>query len=200
MRHATPDDNTEKLHPVATDQPGLILHNPYRKLRQIAVVYALLPLLCAGVGGWIATQIAYTRAADHTDARIEALERDLSERRTTNQQANAERDRQIAELRRLVCILADHAQPRDGQIEQVRGTYGCTGGPYPVPSVSTAPPARPGPGLSRTTAGALPPAVRSSPARAPLPSPAGRPPSPSPAPSGGPLLCIDLPLLPPICL
>jgi hypothetical protein len=204
VRHAIPDDETEQLHPVATDQPGLILHRPLRKLRQIAVVYALLPLLCAGIGAWIATQVAYTRAEAHTDRRIETLERDLAERRAANQQGNAERDRQIAELRRLVCIFADHAQPRDEQVEQVRATYGCTGGPYPVPSTSTPPGSGggPAPTVTRTAAGAAPrPTARAGTARpAAVPSPAGPPPAPSPGESANPLLCVGLPLLPRICL
>ncbi|MGI5247758.1 hypothetical protein [Dactylosporangium sp. CA-139066] len=194
MRHATPDDETERLHPLATDQPGLILHRPVAKWRQIAIMYALLPLLCAGVGAWIATQVAYARAEAHTDRRIAALERDLAERRAANTSANAERDRQIAELRRLVCIFADHAQPRDAQVEEVRARYGCTGGPYPVPQ--SPPPSAPISG--RPTSGVLPPTARTSSVIA-VPSPAGPPPRPSPS-SAGPLLCVDLPLLPRVCL
>lgn len=206
MRHATPDDETDQLHPVATDQPGLILHRPLRKLRQVAIVYALLPLLCAAVGAWIATQVAYGRAERHTDARIATLEQDLAQRRAANQQSNAERDRQIAELRRLVCILADHAQPRDDQVEQVRATYGCTGGPYPEPSAAPPAPSEtqpPAPGTTRTTAAAaqqphVPPATQ------PAPRPTTtRPPATtsSPPAPGSPLLCVDLrPLLPKICV
>lgn len=195
MRHATPDD-TEQLHPVATDQPGLVLHRPLRKLRQIAVVYALLPLVCAAVGAWIATQIAYDRAERHTDGRIAALERDLADRRAANQASNADRDRQLAELRRLICVFADHSTPRDDQVEEVRTRYGCTGGPYPVPSWSPSPP---GPGFSRTTGALLPPPARTTSARVPRPSPAGPPPSPT-TPPPGPLVCADLPLLPRVCL
>ncbi|GGM53122.1 hypothetical protein ACFFX1_55070 [Dactylosporangium sucinum] len=196
MRYATPrDDETGRLHPLATDQPGLILHEPIKKWRRVAIVYALLPLLCAGVGAFIATQVAYHRAEQHTDERLATLEDDLAERRRVRAEQDAERDAQSQRLLVLACVLLDHAQPRDGQIEAWRTELGCSGGPYTVPSLAPGP-RLPAPSASRSQV-MPPPAVRSS-AAGPLPSPAPRP--PSPAPSSGPLLCVDLPLLPELCL
>lgn len=196
MRHGTPDGNdTARLHPVATDQPGLVLHRPLQKLRQIAVVYALLPLLCAALGGFVAVKIGEA----NTDRRLGTLERDLADRRAANQKSNAERDRQIAELRRLVCTFADHAQPRDDQVEQVRATYGCTGGPYPEPTTSPAP-RLPSPGVSRPTAGAFrPPGVTATTTRPGLAPTRSLPPSTRP-PVGGGVVCVVVPPLPPVCL
>jgi hypothetical protein len=197
------EDGTRELHAVATDQPGLILHRPYQKLRQIAVVYALLPLLCAALGGFVVIRLAEA----NTDRRLATLEGDLAERRKIRQQEDAARDAQTRELLALVCTLLDHSQPRDAEVEKQRVKYGCTGGP--IPTATPAPPTpsepgRPSPGGFRTTAGALPPrpAVTATTSRA-VPTPTqDRPPPPSNAPpgGGGSLLCVDLPLLPPICL
>jgi hypothetical protein len=183
------DDDTRELHPVATDQPGLILHRPYQKLRQIIVLYTLLPLVCAFVGGWIATQVAYQRSETHTDRRIAVLEGDLAQRRKANAEANAARDARTAELLALVCQLLDHAQPRDAGIEASRAKYRCTGNPplAPTPGPSSAPPRQPGqsrvpPERSGGTGGGM------------LPTPAPRPvpePSPSLSPSErGYILCV----------
>ncbi|WP_344613368.1 hypothetical protein [Dactylosporangium salmoneum] len=194
-----PGGETEQLHPVATDQPGLILHRPYQKLRQIAVIYALLPLLCAGIGAWIATQVAYTRAERHTDARIETLERDLAQRRAARAAQDAARDEQTRELLKLVCDLLDHATPRDETIEADRALYGCAGNPASLPPSVTSSSVAP-PRTARTTAGApQPPAVRTTAVRPLQPSPAGPPPTTG-MPAPGPLLCVDLPVLPPVCL
>lgn len=216
------DEPAQELHPVASDQPGLILHRPLRKLRQVAIVYALLPLVCAGLGGFVVIKL--TEAA--TSRRLAALERDLEQRRAVNTKSNTERDRQIAELRRLVCVFADHSEPRDDQVEAVRIQYGCDGGPYPVlpvpgvptPSSSGSPPsggpspvplrssggsggAVPAPG--RSTVRALPqPAPRPPTTRPPTSRPAEtitRPPSSPPSRSRS-VLCVDLPLLPKLCV
>jgi hypothetical protein len=80
---------------------------------------------------------AVDRAAVHTDQRVAVLESDLRQRRATAADQNAARDRQIAELRRLVCLFADHAQPRDGDVEMVRAKYACaTPTPTPGPSAT----------------------------------------------------------------
>jgi hypothetical protein len=196
VRHATPDGETERLHPVATDQPGLILHRPLQKLRQIAIVYALLPLLCAALGAWV----AYRLTEASTDRRIAALEQDLAQRRAARAEQDAARDRQLGELRLLVCIFADHSQPRDDQVEAVRARYGCTGGPYPEPQSPPATPGRGGTSAGTRPSGVLPPPVRTTSAIA-VPSPTRGPPQPSPTGDGaGPLLCVKLPLLPRVCL
>lgn len=204
MRHSTPDDadDTEPLHPVATDQPGLILHQPRRKLRQIAIIYALLPLVSAGVGAWIATQVAYARSEAHTDSRIAALEQDLSERRRVRAEQDAARDAQTRQLLNLLCVLLDHAQPRDDAVEALRTRYGCAGG-VPSPGPQSPPPSpgsRPAPGGSKPTASLVLPPPRRSAGAAPVPSPAGPPPAPSGSPGAGRLLCLEVPPLLRVCL
>jgi hypothetical protein len=201
VRHATPDGDTERLHAVATDQPGLVLRRPLQKLRQVAIVYALLPLVAAGLGAWIATQIAYARSEAHTDRRIAALEDDLAERRRVRAEQDAARDAQSREVYALLCLLLDHAQPRDAAVEAKRAKYGCAGG-VPSPGPQSPPPAAPSsavpvPGGSRTTAAlVVPPPRRSRSTGLPVPSPAGPPPASPVPPPGGPLLCVEVsPLL-----
>jgi hypothetical protein len=201
MRHGTPDgDDTEVLHPLATDEPGLILRRPVAKWRQIAIIYALLPLLCAALGGFVAVKVADAS----TDRRLATLEQDLAERRKVRAEQDAARDARTRDLLALVCVLLDHAQPRDADVEARRRQFGCDGGPYPQPSPIPTP-VVPAPGTPRTSAWRPSrPVPRSAGAtqRRPTPSP-GRPaPAPSPSAGGGIRLvvCVDLPLLPPICL
>lgn len=99
----------------------------------LSLVFGLAVLLLSSVIGYAASAIAVTRAEKHTDRRVEVLEKDLQQRREANAAQNAARDGQIAELRLLVCLFADHAQPRDAAVEQVRRRYGCVGVPTPTP-------------------------------------------------------------------
>lgn len=98
----------------------------------LVVIVVIAGYVSAGLGG----ERAYARSSAHTDQRIGTLESELAQRRATILQGDTLRDQQIAELRRLVCVFADHVQPRDDQVAQVRLRYGCTGGPYPMPSPS----------------------------------------------------------------
>lgn len=181
-----------------------------RRTVLLSLGFALAVLLLSGVIGYTSAFFAVDRSAEHTDGRVGVLEKDLQQRRSAAAEQNANRDAQIAELRRLVCVFADHSQPRDQGVEEIRAKYGCTGAPAPSPSASPAagPPAGPpgiastgtrrdggpgGPGVggSRPT-NATPQPKTSAPTRQVQPPPAGNP--------GGDAGCVDLPLLPKICL
>lgn len=109
----------------------------------VSALFALALVVIVVVAGYVSASVggehAYSRSSAHTDERIAALESDLAERRAANQRQNAQRDQQIGELRRLVCVFADHAQPRDVQVQEIRGRYGCNGGPYPQPAPAPSP-------------------------------------------------------------
>ncbi len=102
----------------------------------IPILFAAAVLVLAFTAAYTGGMYGYRAGAEHTDQTLSVLVKDLDQRRAAAQQANASRDQQLAELRRLVCILADHAQPRDQQVDDVRARYGCNGGPYPVPGPS----------------------------------------------------------------
>ncbi len=107
----------------------------------LSTVFAAAVLLLAAVIGYTSSLFAVDRAAEHTDARVAVLESDLQQRRSAAATQNANRDQQIAELRRLVCLFADHSQPRDDLVQDVRVRYGCVLA-TPTPSVSPAPSGR----------------------------------------------------------
>lgn len=108
----------------------------------LSVIFGLAVLLLAAVIGYTSSVFAVDRAEAHTDDRIAVLEKDLQQRRAVAAAQNANRDAQIAELRRLVCVLADHSQPRDASVQEVRARYGCDGltpGLTPGPSTGPSP-------------------------------------------------------------
>jgi hypothetical protein len=185
-----------------------------RRTALLTVLFAFGVILLAGVIAYTSAVIAVDRAGQHTDERIGVLERDLQQRREAAAAQNAARDAQLAEFRRLLCLFADHAQPRDAAVESVRAQYGCTGG-TPIPTASPSRPAAGGPTNTITTyrpgggrgggAGQQPtPGVAPQPpATTPPPPPLTFPPQPVPPPpatGGGGLVCVDLPLLPAICV
>ena len=162
-RHSGGGDGTE-LHLVATDEPGLVLHQPRRKLIQIVVLFAVAIVTCSAAAAYVGAAIAYHRASDHTDARFAELETDLTERRRVAAEGNAKRDAQQAEVAALVCLVLDRIQPRDAQVEAARSRYGCTANPK-QPAAGRAPGAGSGGGV---------------PAPAPLAGAAPRPATPAP--------------------
>lgn len=97
-----------------------------RRTVLLTTLFAVAVMLLSSVIAYTSAVIAVHRAEQHTDERVAVLERDLQQRRAAAAQQNANRDRQIGELRRLVCLFADHAQPRDAAVEEVRAAYGCT--------------------------------------------------------------------------
>ncbi|MEV7684278.1 hypothetical protein AB0O64_37980, partial [Streptomyces sp. NPDC088341] len=102
-----------------------MVHNPRRQLARLLALYAVLPLICAGAGAFI----AYQSASARTDGRIATLEADLAERRAVNSEANRARDEQLAAIRRDLCVLVDRLQPRDRAVVELRRRYGCPGTP-----------------------------------------------------------------------
>ncbi len=105
----------------------------------LSTLFGMAVILLAAVVGYTSSVVAVNRAAKHTDNRVAVLERDLQQRRSAAAEQNANRDAQIGELRRLVCVFADHAQPRDRTIEEIRSRYDCV---LPTPSVSPTPSSR----------------------------------------------------------
>jgi hypothetical protein len=146
MRDSVPDPNID-LDRIddALVRAGELPAGGEQRLRPavIAVLFALAVVAVVVIAGYVSASVggehAYNRSSRHTDERIATLESDLAERRAANQRQNVQRDQQIGELRRLVCVFADHAQPRDEQVRQVRAKYGCNGGPYPEPVTSPSP-------------------------------------------------------------
>ncbi len=102
----------------------------------LSTVFGAAVLMLAAVVGYTSSLFAVDRAAAHTDTRVAVLESDLQQRRSAAATQNASRDAQIAELRRLVCLFADHSQPRDDVVQEVRIRYGCVL-PSPSPSPAT---------------------------------------------------------------
>jgi hypothetical protein len=117
------------------DRTGRIGSARHRAERSwpIPLVFTAAIVLLAFVSAYAGGTFGYRASAQHTDRTLGVLVKDLDQRREAAQQANARRDAQLGELRRLVCVLADHAQPRDQQVQEARARYGCNGGPYPDP-------------------------------------------------------------------
>ncbi|MER5608324.1 hypothetical protein AB0F93_00010 [Micromonospora tulbaghiae] len=168
--------------PIISDEP-LMVSQPRRRLKRILVLYALLSLICGAAGGYIGYSLS--------DARVEALEADLMQRRANRAAEDDARDARDAQTRRDLCIVLDRIQPRDAPLEDMRRRYGCNGRiPGARPSSSAT--AGPSPTASagrRTAAGVAPapaPAVSGPRGPARPTGPAGRP-APTPRPStGGP--------------
>jgi hypothetical protein len=183
--------------PLLTDEPGVLLHQPRRKLIRVLVVYALLPLICAAAGAYISYELAAAQAND----RISALESDLAQRRANRASMDAAQASAAAQFRTDMCVLADRTVPRDQAVEEIRRRYGCIGTPPPVSPSSTRPPPSP----SRRAAGnggaakdpARPaPAPRPSAGRPGPPGPSGPPgppgPQPTPVPPADGLICVPV--------
>jgi hypothetical protein len=196
-------------HLLLTDEPGVMVHNPRRQLARLLVLYAVLPLICAAAGAFI----AYSLSSAEIDRRVTATERQqadyLAERRRLNAEGDRLRDEQLAQFRRDLCVLIDRAVPRDLVVDELRRRYGCTG---PTATAPTSPTPRPtGPAGQRGTASGGSPGGGTVPARpqpgptSPQKPPAGPPgpvgpsgppgptapaPAPAPAPSG--LLCLPV--------
>lgn len=141
MRHSAPgpEDAFTELDQALTratevDAEPVTTHRPRNLL--LSMVFGMSVLLLSSVIGYTAAVFAVNRAEAHTDQRVAVLERDLQQRRATAAAQNEARDQQIAELRRLVCLFADHSQPRDPAVEDVRRRYNCTGSPSPTPGPS----------------------------------------------------------------
>lgn len=156
-------------YPILSGEPGVLLQNPRRQLIRVLVLYALLPLICAAAGAFI----AYIMANEHSSDRIAALEADLAERR-------AARAKVDSSLRDAACVLANRAQPRDVDVERIRSKYGCTGALIAVPT--------PTPSAGPSTAGSDISAGENEGPASGVPAPAPQPPAgpPGPQPPAGP--------------
>lgn len=128
-------DPERRQYPVTSDEP-VSLTRPRRAVRATAVAYALAIVICSATGSYVATVIAHERGSAHTDRRIARLETDLGQRRAAAAEANARRDQQIAETRRVVCVVFNRLQPRDAEVERVRAEFKCDQQPDPQPSAS----------------------------------------------------------------
>ena len=193
-RHGSEVD--EELHPVATDQPGLVLHQPQRKMWQIFAAFVFAITTCSAAAAYVGAAIAYHRASDDADVRFATLEKDLAERRKLAAEANAKRDAQQAKVSALVCTVLDRLQPRDADVEAARATYGCTANPKEmrqVPGAVRQPGGAGGSEPGPTGPGsAHPPAP---PAAAPVPRPPTTTPAlpvPKPSTPPEPLVCVPL--------
>ena len=149
-------DGTLPPHPVLTDEPGLVLTHPRRQLAKILILYAVLPLVCSVAGAVVAYQLSNVV----TERRVAALEEYLAQRREMNTAADGERDKQLEQTRRDLCVVVDRVQPRDAAVEDMRRRYGCTGGPTvapaspsPTPSARTRPAPPTGGATGRTPSG-----------------------------------------------
>lgn len=187
------DDPTRELAAVrvpAGEQVAVLRPRTLPRLVMVFGLAVLLAALSAYGGAWM----AYQHANRHTDQRIATLEADLQQRRTARAQLDAQQRAQLEQLRRDACVLADRVQPRDQTVEDLRARWGCTTDPTPAPSGVPPPTSRPG--------------TRGSGGGRPVPSPAPRPPqlvpssfAPSPPTRPNPVLgCVDLPLLPELCV
>ncbi len=121
----------EQLTPADVDPPKT-MHVPTWR----AVVVAVILAVALGVVAGTTAFVAQSKANSFTDRRLAALERDLNERRKLASEANARRDQQIAETRRLVCTVVNRLQPRDDEVERIRREFKCDqqGDPGPVTS------------------------------------------------------------------
>jgi hypothetical protein len=123
----------DRLTPPIVDIP------PPRVPSWQAFLVGFLLAALVGVVGAVAVYVALSRANDHTDHRLATLEADRVERRKAADEANARRDSQIAETRRLVCTVVNRIQPRDVEVERIRAEFKCDQQPDPAPAASPRP-------------------------------------------------------------
>lgn len=217
MRQAVPpsDDSpfteldealTRASEVTAPDGDDLQPESTPRRIITLSLAFALAVLLLSGVIGYTSAFVAVQRSTDHTDERFGVLESDLQQRRSaaaeqnaSRDAQNASRDAQLAELRRLVCVFADHAQPRDQSVEDIRTSYGCTTTPFPTPPASAPSSPRVTATGTRRGGGTNSPGLAAPQPTPPVPS-QQVPPPPAGDPGDNKLVCVDLPLLPKICL
>lgn len=126
-------DSLERAFDRAETGPEPPARTDRRRDWATAVVFAVAVAVLAAASAYASALFAVDRAAKHTDQRVAVLESDLQQRREAAASQNANRDAQIAELRRLVCTFADHSQPRDESVEDIRRTYQCIPAPTPAP-------------------------------------------------------------------
>lgn len=113
--------------------PPLGTAPPKRAPSWQAFLVGFLLAAMLGIVAAVSVYVALSRANAHTDRRLATLEADRAERRTAADQANARRDQQIAETRRLVCTVVNRIQPRDTEVERIRVEFRCDQQPEPSP-------------------------------------------------------------------
>lgn len=166
-------ERRRKLSPVLADEP-LVGQGIKRRVRVILLA-VVVAIVLTNITSYFIGETTRADANRDLRTRIAALERDfaadLDERRRERDAEVAGQDAKLAQLRRDVCTLADRAQPRDDEVQQMRRRYGCTGGPEPA--------------MSRTAGGGSAPTA--GPPAAPGPQPAPGPAAPTaPGPSSPP--------------
>ncbi|WP_174527345.1 hypothetical protein, partial [Micromonospora maritima] len=125
-----------RLSPVLADEP-LVGQGIKRRLRVVLISVALAIVLTNAATYLIGQTVRADadRAADERIARLEKdFAADLDRRRRERDAAMAGQDKELEQLRRDVCTLADRVSPRDKAVEVLRRRYGCTGGPAPTAS------------------------------------------------------------------
>lgn len=172
--------DTTQPHALLTDEPGLLVHRPRRKLAQVLALYAILSLICGAAGAVIAYQLSNVVI----DRRVSTLEGDLAQRRATRAAEDQARDARLTQTRRDLCVVIDRVQPRDAAVEDVRRRWGCTSRPAAVPAPAPSVTDSKRPGASPTTGGGPVGRVPSNAQRGPVGSSGGSAGSAGSGPSG----------------
>lgn len=188
-------------YPVMSDKP-VEIHNPQRKMRLIAIAYALAILVATVAGSYIAANIAI----DRNDKIKQQLRDELNERARQRDVRVDEFQAVLDQYRRDMCAVTSE-QVQTPAVVDIRTRYRCgaaagprTGHPATPGALPTAGPPieATGPQARRTTA--APGSALGPPAPAPAlgPRPPGPGPVPEPPPSTSPpprLCVVVLPLL-----
>lgn len=202
------------LSPVLSDQP-LVGEHLTRRLR-IVLIAMLVAFFLTNLTSYLIGQAVRAEADRDTRTRVDGVERKVTEdiearavqrdaERKRMEETNAAQQRELAQLRRDLCVALDRVTPRDQVVVQARRQYGCTGGVAPAASRPAPAAGQPSQGAGASggapsgggTEGAAPSAPR--PPTAP-PGPAGPsgPPGPSspttspPAQTDDGLICLPV--------
>lgn len=145
------DEPDGPRYPLMTNQPGVEVTDPIRKMRMLALLWAAALLVGCAVAAWTATTIANHRseekiaAANRKAEDLVDAQRDEMDRRAAARNAQAATALRILEQnRRTICeLLEDDTSGRE-KIAQLLRAYACGTAKEPiVPPGWTPPPGWP---------------------------------------------------------
>lgn len=138
-QHGSGGDGAER-YPVMTNRPGVEVHDPIRKIRTLALVWAAALVLACAAAAWTATWAANRSTEEHVDRVLAEMDRRAARR-------DAERNaalRILEQNRRTLCELLRSDDSGRSEIAKLRRAYGCGTADDPiVPPGWTPPPGWP---------------------------------------------------------
>lgn len=187
------------LSPVLSDVP-LVGENLTRRLR-IVLLCVLAAFLLTNVTSYLIGQAVQAEANRDVRAEVGDLRREVlaeidarrvqrDAERAELEAAHAAQQRELAQVRRDLCVTLDRL-PRDAEVTEARRRHGCTGGTRPAGSATPGNATAPPPGSPDRPDGGPAPRPSPGPPGSPRPPANPGPPPPTNPPDDG-LVCLPL--------